>query len=350
MTSRIAVLMGGTTGERAVSLASGVEIVAALERLGHAVVTVDLAGKGNVPLWRVGPVGAPSWQGPGAAALIGPLADVDVFFLGLHGGFGEGGPLQGFLETSGRAYTGSGPAASSLCLDKVLTLLLAESLGLCTARRIVQQPDQSTQAFASAVRELAQQAGGIVIKPQRGGSSVSTLVLTAEAATLVAIDQATTAIHADGDRALAEAHVRGVEVTASFLMQDELCALPLVEIQPKNGRFFDYEEKYSATGAVEICPAVSLTDAQVAAVHAAGRTLVLATGCRGYARVDFIVPPEGAPVLLEINTLPGMTPRSLFPQAAAAGGLSFDELCAAILKVALSPETSPKNACKSAAL
>ena len=360
MTQRIAVLMGGTTGERAVSLASGAEIVAALTRLGHEVMTValdaaegGLVGSAHAPQWRVGPVGKPSWQGTAAAALEGPLAQVNVFFLGLHGGFGEGGPLQGLLEACGRAFTGSGLAASSLCLDKVLTLLLAESLGLRTARRVVQAPVLSAsgvRAFAGAALELAQQSDGVVLKPQRGGSSVSTMVFGSEAVTLEALEQATQAILADGDRAMAEARVRGVEVTASFLMGDELCALPLVEIRPKDGRFFDYEEKYSAQGALEICPAVSLSDAQVAAVQAAGRTLFLATGCRGYARVDFIVPPEGAPVLLEINTLPGMTPRSLFPQAAAAGGLSFDELCAAILKVALSPETSPKNACKTAAL
>ena len=147
MTQRIAVLMGGTTGERAVSLASGAEIVAALTRLGHEVMTVDLdaaegglVGSAHAPQWRVGPVGKPSWQGTAAAALEGPLAQVNVFFLGLHGGFGEGGPLQGLLEACGRAFTGSGLAASSLCLDKVLTLLLAESLGLRTARRVVQAP------------------------------------------------------------------------------------------------------------------------------------------------------------------------------------------------------------------
>lgn len=339
--AHVAVLLGGTSGERAVSLETGRAIAAALERLGRRVTVVDLDGDDPLaPRWRLrGRGGEVEWQGSGPEALVGPLAGVDAYFLGLHGGFGEGGPLQGFLETAGCAYTGSGPAASSLCLDKEATLIVAEAHDVATAERLVERPLDFAELgglpqahFIAEVARLAERHGGVVLKPRRGGSSVATMVLQREEAHPAAIDHALRAIHTDGDVALVEARVLGVEVTAGFLEVDgRLLELPLVEIQPKPGRFFDYEEKYSSGGALELCPAQSLAPEVVRHVQRVGAKLYRALGCAGYARIDFIVRPSGEPVLLEANTLPGMTPRSLFPQAAQAAGFDFDAMCATIL-------------------
>lgn len=344
----VAVLFGGTTGERAVSLDTGHAFATALERNGARVTRVDLDGDDpSAPRWRVPALG---WSGSGPEALVGPLRDVELCFVGLHGGFGEGGPLQGFLQSAGMPYTGSGPAASSLCLDKWTSLLVAEQLGLATAPRLLQAQDEPLATFGQRVCAFAERHEGIVLKPRRGGSSVATVVLTAGNVTADVVAHAVRAIHADGDVALVEARVQGVEVTAGILDVGELLALPLVEIQPKDGRFFDYEEKYSAGGAREVCPAENVDAAQVRAVQAAARAFFEASGCAGYGRVDFIVPKAGPPVFLELNTLPGMTPRSLFPQAALAAGYPFEEMCAAIADAAWRERgranSTAKNACK----
>jgi len=326
----VAVLMGGTTGEREVSLETGRALAASAERLGHAVRVVEVIADGGAgrARWQLA-----GWTGGPAAALAGPLSDVDVFLLGLHGGFGEGGPLQGLLSSEGRRFTGSGLAASSLCLDKTLALVLADANGLRTAERLTAPAGRPRAEVVRETLALAARHAGVVIKPRRGGSSVATMVLGDGALTEEAVDHALRAVEADGDEPLVEARVQGVEVTAGFVELDgQLRALPLVEIRPKAGRFFDYEEKYSAGGALELCPAESLAPDVAQRVQDLGRTIFLAAGCSGYGRVDFIVPPKGAPVFLELNTLPGMTPRSLLPQAAEVFGLDFDALSAALLE------------------
>jgi D-alanine-D-alanine ligase len=220
-------------------------------------------------------------------------------------------------------------------MDKAATRGLAQSNGLRVAagRVISKQAFAQDRAFElERARALAQESSGWVAKPRRGGSSVNTHVVF-DASRLEA---SIASILAAGDDALVEARIAGVEVSCGVLEQPggSARALPCIEIQPDKGRFFDYEQKYSSEGARELCPAASLTPAQEKRLRESALFLHSLCGCAGYSRSDFIVPHSGDPVLLEINTLPGLTPRSLLPQEAAASGVSYDELCLTIVEAA----------------
>jgi D-alanine-D-alanine ligase len=180
-------------------------------------------------------------------------------------------------------------------------------------------------------------ADGVVVKPDHGGSSVATSIVRAAADVPAAIERA---LETD-DGVVVEARIAGVEATCGVLglARSGLRALTPVEIVPKDGRFFDYEEKYSATGAAEHCPPVSLGEETCTRIQSAAVRAFRAAGCAGYARIDFMIPPcgsgDGVPVVLEINTLPGMTDRSLLPLAAKQAGMGFRDLCLEILGLAL---------------
>jgi D-alanine-D-alanine ligase len=181
-------------------------------------------------------------------------------------------------------------------------------------------------------RCCALSSSGFAVKPDRGGSSVATTVLPGPDGLAAAIER----VLVIGDRALVEARVHGRECTVACLGgPDEVRALTPVEIVPKDGRFFDYEEKYSTSGASEHCPPIGIDAATCTRLRQLGERAHRAAGCAGASRVDFIVPAEGDPVVLEINTLPGMTARSLLPLAARDAGLSFRELCLFLVGEAL---------------
>ena len=328
---RVAVVMGGTSTEREVSLVSGRSVVAALERcvLSNALADVSVIEIDPNGRWVV--EGVPH----DAARALSQCDAVHVFFLALHGGTGEDGSVQGLLESCGRRHTGSGVVASAICMDKAATRGLAASSGLRVApgalidsAGFAKHPAQEIQR----VRALPDCAEGWVVKPRRGGSSVNThLVLDAND-----LAQAIGQVLQTGDDALVEARIRGVEVSCGVLAarHGEARALPPIEIQHDKERFFDYEQKYSESGAKEICPPTSLDLDMQQRVAAAALKLHRLCGCAGYSRSDFIVPSSGDPVLLEINTLPGLTPRSLLPQEAAAVGITYDELCLALVECA----------------
>ncbi|HUR29078.1 MAG TPA: D-alanine--D-alanine ligase [Planctomycetota bacterium] len=330
---RVAVLSGGVSGEREVSLVSGKSVCAALERSVQArclksVRPIEIDARGR---WLVG------GEARDAGRALAACDDVDVFFLALHGGAGEDGTLQGLLSASGRTHTGSGVQASALCMDKAATRGLAAGHGW----RIAPGHCIGERDFAAAREKAIETAlalssakSGWVVKPRRGGSSVNTHVV----ARAELLEPAIVAVLASGDDALVEARVAGIEVSCGVLdsRPDSLRALPAIEIRPVDGRFFDYEQKYSTSGAREICPATSLSSAQEQRVREAALSMHVLAGCRGYSRSDFIVPEQGDPVLLEINTLPGLTPRSLLPQEAAVVGIEYDALCLWIVEAALS--------------
>ena len=333
-TATVAVLSGGASDEREISLATGRCVVEAL-RAGSPparVVDVEIDAGGD---WRLGGEPLP------AARALESLAAADVFFLGLHGASGEDGTLQGFLESNGCAYTGSGVRASALCMDKQALRLLAAEAGLrvapgvCFSRRA-----WSAEAGAVTDRVLSLippdepgEPGRWVVKPRCGGSSVATRVVGDARELAPAIEGALGV----GEHALVEAFVPGVEVSCGVLgnAEDELRALPPIEIRPAEGRFFDYEQKYDPEGAAELCPAPSLDAAADRRVRELALLAHEVGGCDGYSRVDFIVPAAGDPVLLEVNTLPGLTERSLLPQEAAVEGMGYRALCLDILDRAL---------------
>jgi D-alanine-D-alanine ligase len=327
--STVAVLSGGGSGEREVSLDSGREIQRALTagdgRGPRQVVAVEIDARGR---WRVGE----EWRSTGAA--LAALEAIDVFFIALHGGAGEDGTLQGLLESAGRCYTGSGVRASAVCMDKLATRGIAAACGVRTSPAVCFTPQEyARDPEACLARAAALSAEAVVAKPRCGGSSVLTAIVTAGESLRPSVEQ----VLASGDDCLVEARVAGIECSCGVLgNRGELArALPPVEILPAAGRFFDYQQKYASDGAREVCPPQSLGQGAVERVQAAALALYAATGCDGYARIDFIVPQGGEPVALEVNTLPGFTSRSLLPQEAAAVGMDYRSLCLWVLEAAL---------------
>jgi D-alanine-D-alanine ligase len=325
----VAVLSGGGSGEREVSLDSGREIQRALGaadgRGPQRVVPVELDARGR---WRVGE----RWLD--APSALAALAAVDLFFVALHGGAGEDGTLQGLFESTGRCYTGSGVRASAVCMDKLATRGIAQACGVRTSPAVCFTPQEyarEPEAWIGRAAELSAKA--LVAKPRCGGSSVLTAIVAAGENLRPAVEQ----VLATGDDCLVEARVEGVECSCGVLGNrgETLRALPPVEIRPAPGRFFDYQQKYSSDGAREVCPPESLDAASVERVQSAALALYAATGCDGYARIDFIVPLAGEPFVLEVNTLPGFTSRSLLPQEAAAVGMDYRSLCLWVLEAAL---------------
>ncbi|MBM3991183.1 MAG: D-alanine--D-alanine ligase [Planctomycetes bacterium] len=332
----VAVLSGGRSSEREVSLRSGKGIARALRgeltrsaALPREVLEVEIDAEGR---WIV--------EGAALAAevALARLERVDVFFLGLHGGEGEDGTIQGFLSASGRVHTGSGVRASAVCMDKLATRGIAQSVDVRVAAGMCFCPAEWGVDRASLLARIEQLSSeGWVIKPRFGGSSVAT-TLTRDRA---ALEPAVEAVLATGDDVLVEARVAGIETSCGVLGErgDSPRALMPIEIRPTKGEWFDYAEKYSADGAHEYCPPRSVGERSITRIRHAAERVFARTRCEGYARIDFIVPSRGGvelePVMLEVNTLPGFTERSLLPQEAAFEGLDYTALCVRILESAL---------------
>jgi len=330
---RIAVLTGGTSSEREVALASGLEIVAALRSRGHEVSTVDLAA-GYVPPEHeaaqlpggVGREPPPLEQlqalerGMLSAGLgeIPAVRHADVIFLALHGGQGEDGTVQAVLDVIGIPYTGSGHLASGLAMDKDLTKRVLRDSGVRVAEWLM----------APVTAPAVEHAFGFpcVVKPSREGSSVG-LALVRKADELAPA----IALAARYDReVMVEQFIGGRELTVGILGEQ---ALPVGEIVPKH-EMFDYECKYTTGMAEEIFPA-RIDAALAAKTRDAALRAHRALKLGGYSRIDFRVGADGDIFCLEANTLPGMTANSLIPKAARAAGMSFPDLCEAICRLAL---------------
>jgi len=293
----IAVLLGGLSSERDVSLASGAAVAAALRSRGHQVVEID-AGRHL------------------AQQLLDCEADVAVIML--HGTYGEDGCVQGLLEVVGIPYTGSSVRASAVAMDKVLTKRILASAGLPVARDVVLEPDEARVA-TSVDLDLP-----VVVKPAAQGSSVGISIARDDDELVAALEAA-----APHGRVLVETFVAGPEVTVSFLDRQ---ALPPVEIRPHEG-FYDYTNKYTSGRTSYICPAEIDADISARLQTMASQACDL-LGVEGVARVDFLLGGGRAPVLLEVNTVPGMTELSLVPMAAREAGLSFEDLAERILSTA----------------
>ncbi|MFN3346543.1 MAG: D-alanine--D-alanine ligase [Candidatus Bipolaricaulaceae bacterium] len=304
---RVAVLCGGTSAEREISLRSGAAVHAALRRKG----------------WDADLLAIDTFDG-----LPRLLAPYPVVFNILHGGPGEDGTVQLLLELMGKAYVGSGPLASALAMDKLEAKKAFQGKGLATPPWLFFQGGE-----VPALLERAKDLGfPVVLKPRREGSSVGVhLVRSPEE-----LQAAAAALAQTYGEFLVEKYVPGREVTAA-LLEDErgLRVLPLVELRPKGRELFDWTAKYTP-GACEVhCPA-PLAPKEAQRVAETAQEAFLLLGCRDFARVDLRLSPEGVPYVLEVNTLPGMTELSLFPKAAQAAGLSYEDLVDHLVRRALS--------------
>lgn len=321
----IAVLLGGTSEERRVSLASGRAIVEALRNRGHEVLPVDPAF-GSIPpdeeaRYLGGEVGRepPSLDdlrrmGPTAVGAALPelpaVREADVVFLGLHGRDGETGRVQALLDVAGIPYTGSGMLGSAIAFDKRVSKELLDRAGV---------PTPGWTPAGVPAEEVVEALGlPLVVKPAGGGSTVGLTVVREEAALPAALELAG---RYDPD-ILCEAFVPGRELTVTVLEGE---ALPVVEIIPK-GEIYDYEAKYTPGGSSYVTPA-ELTGPETEELQRLAVRAFEALRQESVSRIDFRRDPDGAFWCLEANSLPGMTATSLVPKAAAAAGISFPELC-----------------------
>ncbi len=285
---RVGVLMGGMSSEREISLRSGSAVLASLQRSGVDVVDVELDA---------------NWPGTLLASRI------DRAFITLHGTWGEDGCVQGMLEIMGIPYTGSGVTASALCMNKRLCKDVLSRHGLHTPVDIPLQSDGPLRY-------------PVIVKPVSEGSSVGLHHVTSAAEwQALAID--------DVQGWMAEMPVKGPEIAVAVLNGE---ALPPVEVAPHSG-VYDFQSKYTPGSTDYFCPA-RLPAEMLGHCMEVAETAVAATGCSGAPRVDMIIGDGGEPVILEVNTIPGMTETSLLPKSAAQAGIDFDQLCLQILEQA----------------
>jgi D-alanine-D-alanine ligase len=292
----ITVFLGGPSAEREVSLRSGAAVAKALRSLGHVVYELD-------------PV-------PG---LLRIPEGTQVVFLALHGTYGEDGGVQAELDRLGVPYTGTGAEGSSIAFDKVLTKRRCLDAGVPTARFAVFES-------ADSPWPAADWAPPVVLKPVRQGSSVGLQFVDEVGQFSAALKES---LRHDRE-VLMEERIVGRETTVGILAGE---ALPVVEVRPRSGAY-DYANKYTAGRTDYLCPA-PFDAAVTARIQEAALGAYRAVGARDYARVDVMVRASGDPVVLEVNTLPGMTETSLLPKAAAAAGWSFAALCDRMVRLAL---------------
>lgn len=301
---RVALLAGGTSGEREISLASGKGAGAALREAGFVVTELDPANRAD----------------------LGKLLEdsFDVAFLCLHGKGGEDGALQGFLETIGLPYTGPGVWSSATAMNKAQSKLFYQRAGIPTA------PFQYIQKGEPySIDEIALAMGGTcVVKPATEGSALGIYIVEGAEGIADAIEK----VFEIDELVVVEKYISGTELTVAVLGNDQPFALPIIEIVPK-AEFYDFESKYAPGGSQHNCPA-PLNDELTEQVMQAAVNAHKALQCSGVSRSDFILDSDGIPWILETNTIPGMTATSLLPDAARAAGISFPELCTKLIEYA----------------
>ena len=309
---KVLVLAGGRSREREVSLRSGKAVAEALGSKGH-----------EVTLWDLNEVSVAAIE----------AERPQVVFLALHGKYGEDGTVQGLLDLLDLPYTGPGVLASAMAMNKVVTKKLLAYEGLPTAAFLLYDFHGifiSEVDIENTVKEIITDLGiPVVVKPATEGSSIGTSIVKTEETLAGALQ---TALEYDREMVV-EKFIDGVEVTAAVLGNDDPMVLPLIEIVAEN-EFYDYEAKYNPGMSHHIIPARISDRARQRATELAGEVYKVFRG-RGFSRVDFIIDADDNPFVLEINTIPGMTAMSLFPDAARAAGMDFAELCERIVKLAL---------------
>jgi len=298
----VAVLMGGIGPERQVSLQSGRCVAQALREAGLNVTTADIT--------------------PDNMEILDD-SDIDVFFVALHGQFGEDGRLQKILEDKGLVYTGSGPTASRLAFDKLASKKLFAQAGIAVPEVIEFTPDTAPSRLD---RDILRLGDLFVVKPVAQGSSVGVSIVSGP-------QQAVSAARKTWEQfgnCMIERYIAGRELTVGILSGREL---PIIEIKSRTG-FYDYHAKYVDDQTEYLFDTIE-DDCLVAGISQAALNCFDSLGCRDFARVDFILGDDGVPYVLEVNTIPGFTNHSLLPKAAAKAGLSMSNLCLMIVEAAL---------------
>lgn len=315
--ARIGVLMGGQSSEREVSLRTGAAVHRALCRRGYDAVTID-----------VGP------------ALSRDLENnkIVIAFLALHGAGGEDGAMQGFLETIGIPYTGSGIQASAIGMNKVSTKTVLAAHGIPVPFGTVIKRGRNPSS--ARVLRAAKLRWPVVVKPASEGSTIGVTIVKKPSEWNAALALA----HKYDEDAVVEAYIPGHEVTVSLLGRQgkDPLVLPAVEIIAPGG-FYDFNAKYEKGKTQYLCPA-PLSNAVTKEIRSLARRTYESLGCAGAVRVDFRITPRGRPYVLEINTVPGMTETSLLPMAAAQAGIEYDELTERILESAIARLKSSRSA------
>jgi len=303
-------LMGGRSAEREVSLRTGEAVCQALIEAGYDTVKIDV---GSDLVERLKEEG------------------VELAFLALHGRYGEDGTIQGLLEMLDIPYTGPGVLASALAIDKIATKKILLYEGLPTPRFMQVREKDALEAGLEETAEkvLREMSLPLVVKAPTQGSTIGTSFVHERKDVVTALE---TAYRYDRV-ALVEQFIEGIEVTAPVLGNDNPVALPLIEIVSATG-VYDYEAKYTPGMSDHIIPPRIPVELQAMIKELAVRTFQ-ALGCRGLSRVDFMVEPGGGVYILEVNTMPGMTATSLFPDSARAAGTEFPQLVDQIVKLAL---------------
>lgn len=296
---RVAVLYGGVSAEREISLLSGAAVIRALTEEGVEVEPVDIGADALTQLQRL---------------------KVDRAFIALHGAGGEDGKIQALLEYLGIPYTGSGISASALCMDKLRTKQLWRGVGLST-------PDYALLSEDSDWQAIMQSLGGIVmVKPCHEGSSIGMTKATNAAELAAAFKTA----RGYDSVVLAERYISGAEYTVAILDRE---VLPPIKLETHH-QFYDFDAKYQAEDTRYICPC-ALNKEQEARLRELALAAFVAVGAKGWGRVDVMADQQGNFYLLELNTVPGMTSHSLVPMAAKAAGYEFNQLILAILRQTL---------------
>ncbi|MBI4157318.1 D-alanine--D-alanine ligase [Candidatus Woesebacteria bacterium] len=300
----VGVIMGGKSAEHEISVLSGREVLKNLDRKKYQAFPILIPKSGGLKL---------------------PKKKLDVVFIALHGPFGEDGTVQGLLEFQGITHTGSGILASSLGMDKQAfkRLLFSE--------KIKSPKYAALKKNKKELKEIVKKVGSppYFVKPHNQGSSVGGSIVKKYKELSGALKFA----FKYSDTVLVEDYIEGREITAAVIGNSKPRALPLVEIIPLKGDFFDYESKYTESGAKEITPA-GINPQLTRKIQEIALRVYKLIGCRGFARVDFLIDKKGTPFVLEINTIPGLTPMSLFPKAAKAAGISYPKLLDQIIAYA----------------
>lgn len=322
--------MGGKTPEHEISLISGREVVRNLDSKKYEIIPIVISRNGK------------KWQLVSSEKLLSlpdPLSikdsredlvkrpdknmdginqlavDIDVVFIAMHGPFGEDGTIQGTLELAGVTYTGPGVLASALGMDKLMFRNILKSADIIYPKFVALKKDEG---FSKVFKSLG--VPPYFVKPRNQGSSLGNSLVKNRKELKKAVEKALEF----SPIILVDEYIEGTEVTCGIIGNEEPHALPLVEIKPLKSEFFDYESKYTESGAEEIVPA-RVSEKLTKQVQELAVEVYKLLGCRGFSRVDFILKNNKLPYVLEINTIPGLTPMSLLPKAANAYGLNYSK-------------------------